>query len=280
MRNNPAGRPEQAAVDGGDGFGPASPVQSVDRALTILQMLAESGELGVTEIADRLDVHKSTAFRLLGSLEQHRLVEQLGERGKYRLGFGIVRLAGATTARLDLAREGGPVCRQLAGEINETVNIAVMDAGAAVNITQEQGSAAVTAQNWIGQRTPLHATSSGKALLAWADADALAAVLKAGLERRTPATITDPAALRAELDRIRQRGWACTVEELETGLNTVAAPIRGADGSVVAALSASGPSYRLGTESFPELAKMLQAGADEISSRLGYYRSRKAPSDG
>jgi DNA-binding IclR family transcriptional regulator len=280
MRNNRAGHPEQAAVDGGDGFGPATPVQSVDRALTILQMLAESGELGVTEIAGRLGVHKSTAFRLLGSLEQHRLVEQLGERGKYRLGFGIVRLAGATTARLDLAREGGPVCRQLAGEINETVNIAVMDAGAAVNITQEQGSAAVTAQNWIGQRTPLHATSSGKVLLAWADADALAAVLEAGLERRTPATITDPAALRAELDRIRQRGWACTAEELETGLNTVAAPIRGADGSVVAALSASGPSYRLGTESFPELAKKLQAGADEISSQLGYYRNQKAPSDG
>jgi DNA-binding IclR family transcriptional regulator len=284
MRNNSAGRPErapvQAAADGGGGFGPASPVQSVDRALTILQMLAESGELGVTEIADRLNVHKSTAFRLLGSLEQHRLVEQLGERGKYRLGFGIVRLAGATTARLDLAREGGPVCRQLAGEINETVNIAVMDAGAAVNITQEQGSAAVTAQNWIGQRTPLHATSSGKVLLAWADADALAAVLKAGLERRTPATITDPEALRAELDRIRQRGWACTIEELETGLNTVAAPVRGADGSVVAGLSASGPSYRLGTESFSELAKKLQAGADKISSQLGYYRSQQAPPDG
>ena len=92
-----------------------------------------------------------------------------------------------------------------------------MDAGAAVNVTQEQGSAAVTAQNSIGQRTPLHATSSGKVLLAWADADALATVLKAGLERRTPATITDPEALCAELDRIRQRGWACTVKELRRG---------------------------------------------------------------
>jgi DNA-binding IclR family transcriptional regulator len=273
MRNNPPEGPEQAFGGDGDGPGPATAVQSVDRALTILEMLAESGELGVTEIAARLGVHKSTAFRLLSSLEQHRLAEQLGDRGKYRLGFGIVRLAGATTARLDLAREGGPVCRQLAGEINETVNIAVMDAGAAVNITQEQGSAAVTAQNWIGQRTPLHATSSGKVLLAWADADTLAAVLKAGLERRTPATITDPAALRAELDRIRERGWACAVEELETGLNTVAAPIRDAGGSVVAALSASGPSYRLGTDSFPEMAKKLQAGAGEISSQLGYYRT-------
>jgi DNA-binding IclR family transcriptional regulator len=257
--------------------GPASQVQSVDRALTVLEILARYGELGVTEIAAQLDVHKSTAFRLVGALEQHRLVEQLGERGKYRLGFGIVRLAGATTARLELARESRPVCRRLAADINETVNVAIMDAGAAVNISQEQGSATITVHNWIGQRTPLHATSSGKALLAWADADALAAVLEAGLERHTPDTITEPAVLRAELDRIRQHGWAGAAEELETGLNAVAAPIRGADGSVVAAVSASGPSYRLGRESFPEIAKKLQAGADEISSQLGYYRAHEAP---
>lgn len=275
MSKEPPRRPERTQGSGGgaDAYGPANQVQSVDRALTILDILAQHGELGVTEIAARLDVHKSTAFRLLGALEQHRLVEQLGERGKYRLGFGIVRLAGATTARLDLARESQPICRRLADEINETINVAVMDEGAAVNISQEQGSATVTVQNWIGKRTPLHATSSGKALLAWAGADALAAVLEAGLERYTSGTITDPAALRAELDRIRQRGWAGTAEELEAGLNAIAVPIRGADGSVVAAVSVSGPSYRLGAESFPEIAKMVQAAADEISSRLGYFRA-------
>jgi DNA-binding IclR family transcriptional regulator len=275
MSNEPPRRPERTQDSGGgaDTYGPANQVQSVDRALTILDILARHGEFGVTEIAARLDVHKSTAFRLLGALEQHRLVEQLGERGKYRLGFGIVRLAGATTARLDLARESQPICRRLADEINETVNVAVMDEDAAVNISQEQGSATVTVQNWIGKRTPLHATSSGKALLAWADADALAAVLEAGLERYTSGTITDPAALRAELGRIRQRGWADTTEELEAGLNAIAVPIRGADGSVVAAVSASGPSYRLGAKSFPEIAKKIQGAAGEISSRLGYFHA-------
>ena len=282
MSNDPPHHPERAQGSGGGAgaHGPANQVQSVDRALTVLDILAQHGELGVTEIAARLDVHKSTAFRLVGALEQHRLVEQLGERGKYRLGFGIVRLAGATTARLDLARESQPSCRRLAGEINETVNIAVMDYGSAVNISQEQGSAAVTVQNWIGKRTPLHATSSGKVLLAWADVGALTALLEAGLERYTPATIADPAALRAELDRIRQRGWAGAAEELETGLNAVAVPIRGVGGSVVAAVSASGPSYRLGAESFPEIAKKLQATADEISSQLGYFRRHEAPPGG
>ena len=86
----------------------AAGVQSVDRALTILELLARSGEAGVTEIADDLGVHKSTAFRLVATLEQHRLVEQAGDRGKYRLGVGVLRLAGATTARLDLVQEARP----------------------------------------------------------------------------------------------------------------------------------------------------------------------------
>jgi DNA-binding IclR family transcriptional regulator len=279
MSNATAGRPEQAhgSTDASDSHGPVNSMQSVDRALTVLELLGQHGELGVTEIAARLDVHKSTAFRLVGALEQHRLVEQLGDRGKYRLGFGIVRLAGATTARLDLARESQPACRRLAVEINETVNIAVMDDEAAVNISQERGSAVVTVHNWIGKRTPLHATSSGKVLIAWSGMDILATVLDAGLDPYTPCTITDPAVLRAELEQVRQRGWAGAPEELETGLNAVSVPIRSADGSVVAALSASGPSYRLSTESFPQVAKKLQAAADEIGAQLGYFRSHHAP---
>jgi DNA-binding IclR family transcriptional regulator len=250
--------------------GPASAVQSVDRALTILELLARHGELGVTELAAGLGVHKSTAFRLVSVLEQHQLVEQFSERGKYRLGFGIVRLAGATTARMDLAEEARPLCRQLATELNETVNIAVLDTGAAINIAQEQGTATVTAQNWIGRRTPLHATSSGKVLLAWADGAEFRAAAGRGLARFTPHTITSATALRAELSRVRAQGWAGTTEELEIGLNAVSAPIRGSDGTVIAAISVSGPAYRLGAESFPSVADQLRASADEISTLLGY----------
>ncbi|HYQ68966.1 IclR family transcriptional regulator [Actinophytocola sp.] len=249
---------------------PAVQVQSVDRALAILDLLARRGEAGVTEIAAELDVHKSTAFRLVGALENRQLVEQVSDRGKYRLGFGIIRLAGATTASLDLSREGQPVCERLAEELDETVNVAILDTGAATNITQSYGSAAVTTRNWIGQRTPLHATSSGKVLLAWAEGKILEDALDT-LERFTPNTITSRSKLLAELKRTRERGWAATNEELEIGLNAVAAPIRGAEGTVVAAVSVSGPAYRLTADSFESVTKKLRAGAEEISSRIGYF---------
>jgi DNA-binding IclR family transcriptional regulator len=251
---------------------PAVQVQSVDRALAILDLLARRGEAGVTEIAAELDVHKSTAFRLVGALENRQLVEQVSDRGKYRLGFGIIRLAGATTATLDLPREGQAVCERLALELDETVNLAILDTGAATNITQSYGSAAVTTRNWIGQRTPLHATSSGKILLAWADEKTLDAALDT-LERFTPNTITSRSKLLAELKLTRARGWASTSEELEIGLNAVAAPIRDAAGGVVAAVSVSGPAYRLTVDSFPSVTEKLRAGADEISTRIGYFGS-------
>jgi DNA-binding IclR family transcriptional regulator len=249
----------------------ANPLQSVDRALTILEILARHGELGVTGIAGELDVHKSTASRLVGALEAHRLVEQMGDRGKYRLGFGIVRLAGATTARLSLPRQSRPMCRRLAAELGETVNVAVLDGTAVVNVAQEQGNAAISAHNWLGQRTPAHATSSGKVLLAWATDAERTAIVDAGLTKYTENTITDSAELDAELEEIRQRGWASTSEELEIGLNAVAAPIRDADGVVVGAISVSGPSYRLAASAFEGLAERVLVEAEAISLELGYF---------
>ncbi|MFI6294328.1 IclR family transcriptional regulator [Nonomuraea sp. NPDC050790] len=242
-----------------------SSVQSVDRAIAILEILAKKGATRVTDLAVELDVHKSTAFRLLNALEQGGLVEQSGDRGRYRLGFGVVRLAGAATAQLDLSKESREVCRRLAEEVGETVNLAVPQDGHAVNISQVRGPAAISGHNWVGQRTPSHATSSGKVLLAFG-----ALPIPRELERYTPATIVTVEGLG--LPEIRERGWAATVEELEMGLNAVAAPVRGSDGSVVAAVSASGPSYRLTRERLPEAGAVVAAGAREISQRIGYYR--------
>lgn len=120
--------------------GAGSAVQSVDRAVSVLEILARLGEAGVTEIADELEVHKSTAFRLLGVLENRGLVAQAKDRGKYYLGAGVLRLAGAAAVRLDISQEGVPVCRELADEVGETVNIAVLDDNAAVNIMQARGA--------------------------------------------------------------------------------------------------------------------------------------------
>ncbi|MER6073355.1 IclR family transcriptional regulator [Streptomyces sp. NPDC001393] len=250
---------------------PPGGVQSVDRAISVLEILAQRGEAGVSEVAGEIDVHKSTAFRLLGALEARGLVEQSGERGKYRLGFGIVRLAGAVTGRIDITQQGRPVCERLAEEIGETVNIAVMQEHYAINLYQVRGTAAVTAHNWVGQLTPLHATSSGKIMLAHLPAKERAALLTdAGLKKLTPHTISSKAKLEKNLAAARERGYAWTLEELEIGLHAMAAPIRDREGQVIASISASGPSYRFTEERMHELAPVLVKGAEEISHRMGY----------
>jgi DNA-binding IclR family transcriptional regulator len=246
-------------------------VQSVDRALSVLEILAAHGEAGVTEVAGELGVHKSTAFRLVAALENRGFVEQLADRGKYRLGFGLVRLAGAAAAQLDIAREGQPICDALAADLEETVNIAILDGHRAVNVSQARGPGALSIHNWVGQGTPLHATSSGKVLLAYAPDAVRKDVLSRELQRFTPATIADPEALQQDLDRIVDQGWGSTVEEYEVGLSAVAAPVRGPDGDVIASLSVSGPSFRMGSEDFPRLTRRVRSGADELSRRLGFF---------
>jgi len=252
--------------------GPAALVQSVDRALSVLEILGARGEAGVTEIAGELGVHKSTAFRLVAVLESRGFVEQLEDRGKYRLGFGIVRLAGATAAQMDLAQEGRRTCEELAAELGETVNVAIQDGDRVVNISQVRGTASISTHDWVGRGTPLHATSSGKVLLAFAPESVRTAVLSDRLERYTEATVTDPHRLELELDEVVSRGWAATVEEYEVGLSAVAAPVRDAEGRVVAAVSVSGPSVRLAAETIAHIAPTVVGAADELSRRLGFFR--------
>jgi DNA-binding IclR family transcriptional regulator len=260
-------------LDGGPGS--RGSVQSVDRALSILEILADRGPSGVTDVAAELGVHKSTASRLMAELEAHQLVEQVGERGGYRLGFGIVRLAGATSAQLDLTRQSRAACEELAAELDETVNIAVLEGSWVINISQARGGAAIASQNWVGQLTPPHATSSGKILLAALTDAQVTALLPEVLRRYTDRTVTSLAVLRKVLAEVAAQGYGVTESELEVGLNAVSAPVHGPDGEVIAALSASGPSYRLASDQLPRVAKRVVAAAAEISSRLGY---RPAPS--
>ncbi|WP_410653575.1 IclR family transcriptional regulator [Amycolatopsis sp. cmx-4-54] len=248
-----------------------SQVQSVDRAISVLELLARNGETGITEIAGELGVHKSTASRLLSVLENRGLVEQLGERGKYAIGFGVVRLAGAATARMDLAKLGRQTCQGLAETLGETVNIAIADDGVAINVSQARGSAAISTQNWTGQRTPLHATSSGKVLLAYLDDVERKRLLRRKLERFTPRTTVDPDELAAELERVAEDGYAACFEELELGMHAVAVPVLGPGGDVVAAMSASGPSYRLSKQRVRQIVRPLTEASADLSAQLGYF---------
>lgn len=242
-----------------------SGVQSVDRAITVLELIAGRGEAGVSELAAALEVHKSTAFRLLGALEEHGLVEQNGDRGKYRLGFGLIPLAGRVAERLEVTTQGRPVCEELASRLGETVNIAIPDRGWAVNVDQARGPAMVTTYNWLGRITPMHNTSSGKVLLAALGDDTDPPPGDPG-----PA---DPKALRAELAEVTERGYAWSLEELETGLNAVAAPVHDHGGAVIAALSVSGPAYRLSAERIERITPDVMAAGREISRRMGHWAS-------
>ena len=249
---------------------PPASVQSVDRALEVLEILGRDGEGGVSDIADALGVHKSTVSRLVSVLESRGFVEQISDRGKYRLGFTVVRLAGASMSRRDLGRESRDICEPLADTVGETVNLAVLDAGRAVNITEANGGAGIALRTFVGQSCPAHATSSGKVLLAGLSEGRLSVVLDGVLEQFTDATIVTGAALRDELTTVRAQGWAAARDELEDGLTAVAAPVRDHTGDVVAALSISGPSFRMGVDRIPDLSRQAITAADAVSVRLGH----------
>ena len=252
-------------------------MQSVDRALTVLALLAKTEMLGVTDIAERLGVHKSTAFRLIATLESHELVEQVSERGKFRLGVGVLRLAGAAAVRLDLVQESRRLTTDLAAEVGETVNIVILSGHDALYVDQVAGPSALQLHNWVGQRIPLHATPNGKVLLAHAGGAFVEDLLSRPLARFTDRTVTDPERLRAELGLVMERGYAVAVDELEVGLSAVAAPLVGAAGAVVASISVSGPTFRLPPTRLTEVAQQVHQAADRISSRLGWHGADPRP---
>ena len=254
-----------------------STVQSVERAVSILEMLAHDGESGVTKIADELGVHKSTAFRLIATLEQRGLVEQDLERGKYRLGVGILRLAGATTARLDVVQETRPLARALAAETGETVNIAVRSEGAALYLDQIAGTSSLQSHNWVGQRIPLHATANGKVLLSGLTSEQIMTEVGQRLRAYTPTTITSIKKLLVDIEAVREAGYAVVADELEMGLTAIAAPLHNAHGDVIASLSVSGPTFRFDEDRVKTVVDQVMEVATEVSERLG-WKVPKRPS--
>lgn len=246
-------------------------VQSVDRAIAVLEILAREGSAGVSEIAVEIGVHKSTAFRLLAALEERDLVEQNTERGKYQLAFGILRLASGIPARIDMVRQAQPIVDDLAHELDETINLAVLREQYVVNVQQALGSAAVASHNWVGQLTPVHATSSGKVLLSHMTARQRDELLdRVGLPAYTPYTVTSKEILVAELEEIRERDYAATYEELELGLNASATSVRDHTGTVVGALSIAGPAFRFDKARIEAVEADIKAAAAQISRRLGW----------
>lgn len=242
-------------------------LETVDRALQlILAFDAEDDrELTVSALAGRLGIHRSSASRLAATLAQRGFLERAGRGDAFRLGPALGRLGLLAMGARDLVSESREVMERLARETRETVVLSVLDGDESIDVAQAAGPHLIAMRNWVGRRSPLHASSDGKVFLAFADARVGGARLAALTDR----TIADPQALAAEVARVRERGWASVEGEFEEGLDGVAVPIFDPDGACVAALSVSGPAYRLPPERLSLVAPAAQAAAAEIRARLG-----------
>lgn len=245
-------------------------VRSVDRAAALLLALGESqGEAGVTELARRLGLHKSTASRLLATLQRRGLVEQDDETGKYRLGIVVIRLAERAERTLDLRSIALPELERLARLTHETTGLGVVDTETLLTVAQVDGPNLIAVGDWTGRSTPLHCVASGKVLLAALAEREVVRIVRRGLVTYTERTIVELEPLLEELARVRRRGYATAIGEYETGLNAVAAPVHDARGNVVAAVDIWGPAFRLTPRRIPELAVQAREAAAAISVRLG-----------
>jgi IclR family acetate operon transcriptional repressor len=224
-------------------------------------------------VAGELGVHKTTASRLLATLAASGLLERDTATRCYRLGARLVSFAGAAVSRLPVVSQARPELEQLSSATAETANLAILDGSYVVYVDQVTPSHAVVMASWVGRRSPAHASSSGKALLAFGDGDVRERVLSRPLERLTDRTVTDPDRLRSVLEETRRRGYARSVGELEDGLITMAAPVL-VDSIAVAAVSVSGPGFRIPPRDHPHLGQLLLNAAAAIGHRMSGHTLR------
>jgi DNA-binding IclR family transcriptional regulator len=243
-----------------------SRIQSIDRAVELLEAIAGAPEPETAPaLADACGLNRSTAWRILATLEHHGLVERDPDSNRYSLGFAVLKLA-AAAGHEPLVRLAHPVLRRLADATGETVNVAVARRLELVYADQVQARH-VMAPNWLGHTVPLHATSTGKAFLAALPSEELDALLRAPLERFTDTTLTDPDALRAELAHVRDRGYAVSHGELEPALWGVSAAARDAAGRPAAVVSVWGADARV-RDRLDELGSRAAAAAHELEALL------------
>jgi DNA-binding IclR family transcriptional regulator len=242
-----------------------APIQSVDRAIRLLKAIAESPRpLALPAAARTAGVNPGTAWRLLATLEHHGLLARNG--GDYAVGYTAVRIAAAAD-ETTLKNAARPLLERLVDETGEAVSLSVPRQDSIVSIDHIAAPRVVSA-GWVGEQLPLHCTSNGKLLLAWLPEDQLGAFLRRPLTALTPATITDPDALRDELRELREREYSTEVEEFEPGLHAVSAGARDARGKPMAMLSVSGPAYRIPRPRLEEIGALLIKAAAELDAAL------------
>jgi IclR family KDG regulon transcriptional repressor len=251
---------------------PTYRVQVIDHVFQILDLLAESKcELGATELAQRLQLHKSTVHRLLVTLEQHRFLQKNPDNAKYRLGWRLFELGTMAVSRVDLHSMARPHLEVLVKQTGETAHLGVVAGGELISIASVETDRSLRLPGTVGRRSPLYCSSQGKSILAFSP-ETVAAEMIRGIQFKgyTRNTITTAARLKLELERVRKCGYALDNEEFEDDLRCIGAPVFNHEGRVVAAMSIAGPSYRVGGREIPRFAAAVVSAARELSAALGY----------
>jgi DNA-binding IclR family transcriptional regulator len=244
-----------------------SRVQSIERAFAVLSALS-GGPIGVTEVAERADLPKSTAARLLSSLSREGAVEQVPGDTRYRLGPRIATLAEGIVPVRGLVTTVRPILEELSAQTGETAGLSVAEGFVVHYVDQVGTSHQVQVRDWTGTRVPMHAVSSGLIFLAQLPESTLDAYLDRELEAFTPRTLTAPDALRERLAEVRADGYAWVHEEFAEGLSSVAAGVADATGSLAAAVHVHGPAYRFPQSDESEIGGQVLAAATRASERL------------
>ncbi|WP_127015303.1 IclR family transcriptional regulator [Anoxybacter fermentans] len=250
---------------------PVQLVQSLDRALDILEKIVEAEDgLGVTELSKSLELHKSTIYRLLATLAYRGYVRQDPKNEKYKVGIKLFELGNLALNKLELRREVRPFLEELMSRTGETIHLGILDNDEVVYIDKVESPQTIRMYSKIGKRAPVHCTGLGKVLLAYSSSEVIDKVIEKGLRAYTENTITDVDAFKKHLEEIRRQGFAIDNVEHEEGIRCVAGPIFDYSGNVIASFSISGPTMRVTEEKIPDFAQLVRDYSKKMSRALGF----------
>jgi DNA-binding IclR family transcriptional regulator len=243
-------------------------IQSLARGLIILQLLADSsGGITITDLAENLGVDKGTASRLVSTLGGFGYVERDEETRRYFLGSQVIALSRKALSRMPLRETAKPFLSELMQKTGECAHLAIHANGKALYIDQVESPATLRVNAQVGTMNPLHCTALGKVLLAYG-----AASLPATLESFTPKTIVDYGRLAANLEEIRQTGYAVDDEEFDMGVRCIAVPVFDFRGKAIGAIGISGPSLRVSQEKLAELKEIVMTAGKQLTERMVFVK--------
>jgi IclR family KDG regulon transcriptional repressor len=245
-------------------------LSSVASAMLLLKCFTdEHYELGIGALSRQLGLAKSTVHRLATTLLEAGMLDQNKDNGKYRLGLMVFELGSLARRKMDIYNEAKVFLHELRKQTGESINLAILRDESLIYLNSLESPSAIKVRSHMGMRLPAHCAAEGKVLLAFAAEDDANRIIGHGLARQTPNTITDPAALREELDAVKTRGYGTDFEESEIGVRSIAVPVFAGDSELAAAVGIAGPVQRLSKRVLMSFLPALNSAAESISMRLG-----------